>query len=56
MACVDLYAIFGIISLTPHHLPHSILTDTQPLRGVLNRVEFGVDLPYSLLEFRTTTT
>ena len=36
----------------PHNLPYRILTDTQPLGGVLNRPDLGVSLPHPLLEGR----
>lgn len=50
MARADLYAIFGVGSLTPHHLPYRILTNAQLLGGVFDRSEFGVGLPHPLLE------
>ena len=52
MARADLYAISGVGSLTPHHLPHRILTDAQLLGGVLNCPNLGVSLPHPLLEGR----
>ena len=39
-------------SLTPHNLPHCILTNTQFLGGVLNRANLSVGLPHPLLEGR----
>ena len=39
-------------SFIPHHLPYRVLTDTQPLRSVLDRAEFGIGLPHPLLEGR----
>ena len=52
MARADLYAIFGVTSLTPHHLPYRVLTDTQPLRSVFYCANLSVGLPHPLLEGR----
>ena len=52
MARADLYTIFWVLSLTPHHLPHRILTDAQLLRSMFYCAELNVSLPHPLLEGR----